>query len=114
MRAWSLDVAGGYGSWDGRHLEVGGRLLEGPLRVGDMFTQVQSLDGGEHREVNLRLVEIRCYGGLLQELDVGLTAYLSLNGTGGVHVLGPRKGFWRPRRPTDCLLVGYDPPEHPA
>ena len=60
---------------------VTGRCYTGPLRTGDVFRGAQA-SSGEHAAVALTIVAIECYGHLMDEIQEGLTARLTLRGTG--------------------------------
>lgn len=64
-----------------RQVVAGGRCISGPIFVDDVFTAVGVAGGAQ--PTRLRVVEIRAYGQLLNQLDAVVTAQLLLIGEGG-------------------------------
>jgi translation elongation factor EF-Tu-like GTPase len=64
---------------------VTGRCYTGSLRIGDVIRGTQA-SSGEHAAVELTIVAIECYGHLMDEIQEGLTARLTLRGTGAEHL----------------------------
>ncbi len=64
---------------------VTGRCYTGALRSGDVFRSAQA-SSGQRAAVELTIVTIECYGHLMGEIQEGLTARLTLRGTGAEHL----------------------------
>jgi len=62
----------------GSDFMVGGRCLDGPIRIGDIFLEVNRGQAAE--SVRLVVEEISAYGKLLAQLDPVVTAELLLTG----------------------------------
>ena len=60
---------------------VGGRCWSGTLRVGDTFTEVRSRRGTAAARLIVKSIEL--YGSPVDELETGLTAWITLSGDGG-------------------------------
>lgn len=58
-----------------------GRCHKGAIRVGSTFTSFRCEVGSTHA-VHLEVVEIEAYKRILQDIDEGLTARLTLRGSG--------------------------------
>jgi len=69
----------------GEVTQVIGRCYTGPIRIGDAFRSAQS-PGGERVAVALTVVAMDSYGHALDEIQEGLTARLTLRGTGADHL----------------------------
>ncbi len=78
----------------GADVRVAGRCYSGPVRLGDVFTQVATAD--DRRETALRVDQVLIYGGPSDELDPGLTAEIALS--------GPGQSMWLLEF---CCAVGY-------
>jgi hypothetical protein len=61
---------------------VVGRCYKGPLKIGGTFTSFQDEARTEH-SVCLEITQIEAYNRQLDEIDEGLTARLTLSGSGG-------------------------------
>jgi hypothetical protein len=72
-----------------------GRCYKGPLRVGGVFTLFEE-EGGTAHVVRLEVLQIEAYQRELDEIDEGLTARLTLHGSGGqlVKERGILHGVW--------------------
>ena len=64
---------------EGRQATLAGKCMAGPIRIGDRFTTLIDRDGGRHA-VDLGVLDIGFYGGLVFELDPALAGELVLMG----------------------------------
>jgi len=69
----------------GEVMQVIGRCYTGPIRIGDVFRSAQA-PSGERVLVALTVVAMDAYGHALDEIQEGLTARLTLRGTGAEHL----------------------------
>lgn len=59
---------------------LAGRCYQGPMRVGDVFTEAES--AGERHEVALAVASVLFYGKAVTELDPMSSAEITLTGQG--------------------------------
>ncbi len=66
---------------------VTGRCYEEPILIGDIFRFLYELNDEQRpkseRRIELKVVRLEAYGRQLKQLEGGLTAAMSLIGTGG-------------------------------
>lgn len=64
----------------GDHVTLAGRCYQGPIRVGDVFTEAES--AGERHGIALKVASVLFYGKAVTELDPVSSAEVTVTGQG--------------------------------